>query len=63
MKEAVYQLPNPEEAWRKFLEFDKRLTHTVLKECRGSGIPIYLRDKGTSVEDLAEQVARGLGTQ
>ena len=63
MKEAVYQLPNPDEAWRKFLEFDERLTHTILKECQESGIPIYLRAKGTSVEELAEQVAYGFGTQ
>jgi hypothetical protein len=63
MKEAVYQLPNPEEAWHKFLEFDRRLTHTILNECRESGIPIYLRDETTSVEELTERVARGLGRQ
>jgi hypothetical protein len=59
MKEAVYQLPNPEEAWCKFLEFDRRLRHTILDECRESGIPVYLRGKTTSVEELAERVARG----
>jgi len=59
MREAVYQLPNPEEAWGKFLEFDRRLTQTILDECRESGIPVYVRDEGTSVDELAERVVRG----
>jgi len=61
MKEAVHQLPNPTAAWCKFLEFDRRLTQTILNESRESGIPIYLRDQTTSVEELAEQLARGFG--
>jgi hypothetical protein len=59
MKEAVYQLPDPEEAWHRFLEFDRRLTQTILDECRQSGIPIYLRIRGTSVTELAARVAGG----
>jgi len=63
MKEAVYQLPNPEEAWRKFLEFDDRITRTILKECQENNIPVCLWDKTASADDLAERVARVLGIQ
>jgi hypothetical protein len=63
MKEAVYQLPNPTAAWRRFLEFDTRLTQTILDECRGCGIRSYVRGRATSVEELAEWVARGFGRQ
>jgi hypothetical protein len=60
MKEAIYELPNPEAAWRKFLEFDRRLTATILQECQETGIPIYRRDACT-IEELAERVLNGLG--
>ncbi len=63
MKEAVYQLPNPAQAWHRFLEFDRRLTATLLDECEQSGIPVYVRENTTSVEDLAWRVARGWGRQ
>jgi len=63
MKEAVYQLPNPKAAWLKFLEFDNRLTHTILKECRENSIPIHLRDRDTSADELAERVSRVWGIQ
>ena len=56
MKEAIAQLPNPETAWRTFLEFDTRITQTILDECRQSGISIYLRDDTTSVEELAQRI-------
>jgi hypothetical protein len=63
MKEAVYQLPNPEETWRKFLEFDDQITRTILKECQENNIPVCLWDKTASADDLAERVARVLGIQ
>ena len=63
MKEVISQLPNPEASWRTFLEFDTRITQTILSECRESGITIYRRDEATSVEELAGHVGRGLGLQ
>lgn len=61
MKEAVYQLPEPEEAWRKFLEFDGRITQTILKECQENDIPVCSRGKTESADEFAERVARVLG--
>lgn len=61
MKEAIYQLPNPEEAWRKFLEFDARITRTLEEECRENRIKICRPSSSASVDDLAEEVARLLG--
>ena len=63
MKEVIHQLPKPEEAWRKFLEFDDRITHTILKECQDNIIPVCSRDGTESVDRFAERVAQGLGIQ
>ena len=59
MKEMIAQLPNPEATWRTFLEFDTRITQTILSECRENGISIYLRDDSTSVEELAQRIVNG----
>ncbi len=56
MKEALAHLPNPEASWRTFLDFDTRITQTILDECRQSGISIYLRDDTTSVGELARRI-------
>ena len=61
MKQAVDQLPRPEEAWRKFLEFDDRITATILRQCLKSHIPVCPRDETASADELAERVARVLG--
>jgi hypothetical protein len=61
MKEAVYQLAKPEEAWRKFLEFDGRITRTILKECRENDIGVCLRGEPESADEFAERVAQVLG--
>ncbi|MEA1979180.1 MAG: hypothetical protein U9N80_14920, partial [Chloroflexota bacterium] len=61
MKEAVYQLPKPEEAWRKFLEFDGRITHTILKESRENNISVCERVETESVDEFAERVVHVLG--
>ena len=60
MKEMITQLPNPEVSWRTFLEFDTRITQTILAECRQSGISIYQRHSATSVDELAEYIAGDL---
>ncbi len=61
MKEAVYQLAKPEESWRKFLEFDDRITRTILKECQENEIAVCPRGETESVDEFAERVAHVLG--
>lgn len=61
MKEIIDQLPEPEQAWRKFLEFDQRITHIILQECEESHIVVCSRDKMESVGEFAQRVARVLG--
>jgi len=61
MKEIIFQLPNPKEAWRKFLEFDEKITHTILKECQESNIAVFSRSATETVVELTERVANALG--
>ncbi len=61
MKTEIDGLPNGEAAWRKFLEFDHRLTTTILEECRDAGIPVFRRQSSTTVDALASQVIGELG--
>ncbi len=60
MKEMVYQLPNPTEAWHKFLEFDGNITSTILRECQESNITILSRDANETVDALTARVANAL---
>ena len=60
-KDAVFTLPNPEDAWRRFLEFDDRMATNILAECKQSGIVACYRDENTTIEDLAAEVARVSG--
>ena len=57
MKAAIYQLSNPGEAWRKFLEFDGRITDTILKECQEKNISICTRGTTEKIEVFALRVA------
>ncbi len=61
MKEAIFQLPEPERAWRRFLEFDDKINHTIEVECLENNIKICKSRSSASVEDLAKDVARLLG--
>jgi hypothetical protein len=61
MKEFVYQLPNPEEAWLTFLDFDARITQTILEESQQHNIAVCTRSEAESVAELAERVAIALG--
>jgi hypothetical protein len=60
MKEAIHQLPKPENAWRKFLEFDGRITYEIQKECQENDISICSRGARESVDEFAEQIVRVL---
>ena len=57
MQEMTYQLPNPEEAWRKFLEFDAKITATILKESQENGITVLVRKTNETVDELTARVA------
>lgn len=61
MKDEIFQLPNPEEAWRRFLEFDDKINHTIEEECLENNIKICKSRSSASVEDLAMDVTRLLG--
>ncbi len=63
MKEMVYQLPEPEEAWNKFLRFDQLMTRIILEECRQAGIRIYFRTEATSTDSLVKQISIALAGQ
>jgi hypothetical protein len=63
MRDEIYKLPKPEEMWRKFLDFDNRITSTILKDCQENNISVCLRGKAESVEELAGRVACLLGIQ
>ena len=61
MKEMVYQLPNPEQAWQKFLEFDTHINQTIWQECLANNIPICTRTETESVTEMTQRVAYKLG--
>jgi hypothetical protein len=61
MQAIVQQLPDAQKAWRKFLEFDEKITATILKECQQNNIPVFSRGETGSVHELAERVANALG--
>ncbi len=63
MKELINKLPKSEEAWRTFLEFDKKITQTTLKECRETGILVCIRNEKESAEEFSKKVAQVLGIQ
>ena len=63
MRELVYQLPNPDASWRKFLEFDGQISRTIYEECQHHQITICLRSETDSVEGLAERVWSSLGIE
>ncbi len=60
MKDELGRLPNPEDAWSTFLEFDGLITGTILRECEASGITVYARDESESAEGVAARVAEAL---
>jgi hypothetical protein len=61
MKEMIFQLPQPEEAWHTFLEFDTRITRTILKESHESHISVCSRDSAATIDEFAAAVAHVLG--
>jgi hypothetical protein len=57
MKAFIYQLPEADEAWKRFLGFDERITATILQESGENGITICTRSAVEPVDLFAERVA------
>ena len=61
MKDIIFQLPEPQQAWRIFLDFDARITQTILRECLESGITVCTRTAAESVDEFCTRTALALG--
>lgn len=61
MKEWIFELPNPQAKWKKFLECDELINQTIVSECQADNIELFVRDEHTSVEQLAQTVADYFG--
>jgi len=63
MKAFVFQLPEPEKAWRSFLAFDRLITRTAIRESKENGITVVQWQQEDSAEKTAGEVAKRLGLQ
>lgn len=61
MKDFIDPLPQPEAKWRKFLEFDRNITATMLAECRENQTRVLSWGEGETVERMAGRTAEALG--
>jgi hypothetical protein len=57
MKSWVYELPHPEKEWQRFLDLDKEMTQIIVDESRDERIKGIFREKGASVNELANIIA------
>ena len=60
MKAMFDYLPEPEAMWQKFLEFDAKISQTILQESQTANIPICVRSETDSVALLANRIAQTL---
>ena len=56
MKAEILALPDGAALWRRFLEYDQRLTETISRQSRECGIQILRWDESHTVEQISEQV-------
>jgi len=56
MKAEVLALPDGPAMWRRFLEYDRRLTETIGRESRECGVRVLAWDKTAGVEDLVKTI-------
>ena len=63
MKTLIDKLEKPEEAWRTFLEFDTKITQTILDECSASKIMICARGQNESPDEFSDKVAEKLNLE
>jgi hypothetical protein len=60
MKRSVLALPDGGAMWRRFLDYDRRMTETIGQESREAGVRVFAWDEAAAVAHLAESVARYL---
>jgi hypothetical protein len=61
MKDMMRALPDPEAAWTKFLDHDRRIHETILEESREAGAMVGWRAGYASVEELAVHIKSCFG--
>lgn len=61
MRGWIMALPDPGEMWKKFLDFDRLMTETIVAESRENGIAMFSRDGMTSAQGLAGTIAGYFG--
>jgi hypothetical protein len=61
MRDALLHLADAEAMWRKFLDFDLRITQTIVTESRACGIAVCVRGDSELVGDYAARIAAQLG--
>jgi hypothetical protein len=61
MKSWVYELPDPEKQWLRFLDLDRTMTQIIVTESRDKGIKIVFREARAPVNDLANIIATHFG--
>jgi hypothetical protein len=57
MKAEVLALPDGEAMWRRFLEYDRRMTETIGRESREQGIRVLAWDESTGVDKLVKTIS------
>ena len=60
MKGWVYELPDPEKQWQRFLDLDQTMTRIIVTESREKGIKTIFREEGASVNEMANIIAAHL---
>lgn len=61
MRGWVRALPDPDAHWARFLEFDRRMSETMVSESHASGVPVVRRTPTTTRAALRERVRAVLG--
>ena len=61
MKDFIFQLPHPEQAWQTFLEFDANITQTMQEESQQQGITVCSRSESESVAKFSQRVTEAFG--
>jgi hypothetical protein len=57
MKAEVLALPDGAAMWRRFLEYDRRMTETINRESQEQGIRVLAWDETAGVDQLVKRIA------
>jgi hypothetical protein len=63
MRASVLALLDGEAMWRRFLEYDRRMTATIGRESRECGVRVLKWDESIDVAQLAETIERSVRAQ